>query len=136
MELFERIRYLAKNKGFPLSKMAEYLGQSQQNFNKWLNKKAQRRLWEYLPKILELFPDVRPEWLYMGYEPAFFDGTQAQVVPTKDEVEELKRENERLKNELAEADRLNRQLTTRLLLDGNSNEESVGATVARAAGQE
>lgn len=136
MELFERIRYLAKNKGFPLSKMAEYLGQSQQNFNKWLNKKAQRRLWEYLPQILELFPDVRPEWLYIGQEPAFLDGTQAEVQPTRDEVERLKRENERLKNELAEADRLNRQLTTRLLLEGDSNEESADAAAARAAGQE
>lgn len=131
MELFERIRYLAKNKGYSLSKIAEHLGQSQQNFNKWFNKKTQRRLWEYLPKILELFPDIRPEWLYMGQEPAFRNGTQAEVQPTRDEMEELKRENERLKSELAEADRLNRKLTARLLVEGTTDK---GA--ATAAGQE
>lgn len=67
----------------------------------------------------------------MGQEPAFRNGTQAEVQPTRDEMEELKRENERLKSELAEADRLNRKLTARLLVEGTTDK---GA--ATAAGQE
>lgn len=50
----------------------------------------------------------------MGQEPAFKNGMQAEASPTKEEVEALRKEIERLKNELADAERLNRQLTTKL----------------------
>ncbi len=133
MELFERVRYLSQTQKIPLAKIAEYLGYSQQNFNKWFDHKTQRRLWEHLPKILELFPDVRPEWLYIGQEPAFKDGRQAEDLPTKDDMLALKAENERLKAELAEADRLNRQLMTRLLVDG-VGDKAAATSIGKAAG--
>lgn len=128
MELFERIRHLSKAKKLPLAKIAEHLGLSPQNFNQWFKPKSQRRLWEHLPKILELFPDVRPEWLYMGQEPAFRDGTEAAPGPDKERLAELEAENARLKEELAEADRLNRKLTTRLLVDGVGDKDAQTST--------
>lgn len=136
MELFERIRYLSRIKKISLAKIAAHIGESPQNFNQWFKPKSQRRLWEHLPKILELFPDVRREWLYFGQEPAFTDGRLAEDLPTKDEVLALKAENERLKAELAEADRLNRQLMTRLLVDGVGDKSAVTAIGKAAGGQE
>lgn len=124
MELFERVRYLAEIKGLSLARFGKMLGFPQQTFHKWLSPQTQKHLFDHLPKILELFPDVRPEWLYIGQEPAFHDGTQAENQPTRDEMEELKRENERLKSELAEADRLNRKLTARMLIDGVGDKDN------------
>lgn len=135
MELFERIRHLSKTKKIPLAKIAEHLGLSPQNFNQWFKPKSQRRLWEHLPKILELFPDVRPEWLYMGQEPAFKDGTEAEPGPGKERLAELEAENARLKEELAEADRLNRRLAARLLVDGVGDKDARTGTGKASGGQ-
>ncbi len=124
MELFERIRYLAEIKSLSLAKFARTLGFPQQTFHKWLTIQTQKHLFDHLPKILELFPDVRPEWLYMGQEPAFKDGKQAEALPTKEEVLALKEEKDRriaeLEAELKEERRLNRRLTERLLDEGKS----------------
>lgn len=135
MELFERIRFLSKEKKVPLAKIAEHIKLTPQNFNKWFNKKTQRRFYDYLPTILELFPDVREEWLYIGREPAFKDGTVAEDMPTIEQVKALKAENERLNAELNEERALNRKLTNRLLHDGVTDEKSVADT-ARVVGQE
>lgn len=132
MELFERIRHLSKAKKIPLAKIAEHLGVSPQNFNQWFKPKSQRRLWEHLPKILELFPDARPEWLYIGQEPAFRDGKAAEPTLTREHVAMLEEENARLKQELAEADRLNRQLTARLLVEG-SGDKAGQASIGKAS---
>lgn len=132
MELFERIRHLSKAKKIPLAKIAEHLGVSPQNFNQWFKPKSQRRLWEHLPKILELFPDARPEWLYIGQEPAFRDGEAAEPTLTREHVATLEAENARLKQELAEADRLNRQLTARLLVEG-SGDKAGQASIGKAS---
>lgn len=128
MELFERIRFISRERKVSLTKIAAHVGQSQQNFHKWFDAKTQRRFWEHLPKILELFPDVRPEWLYMGQEPAFKDGTEAEPSPGKERLAELEAENARLKEELAEADRLNRKLTARLLVDGVGDKDARTST--------
>ena len=64
MQLYERIRLLLQEKGVSQSKLSELLGVYPQKFSQWLNEKSQKNLWEHLPKILEIFPDVRPEWLY------------------------------------------------------------------------
>ena len=104
-----------------MTRIAAHLGQSQQNFHKWFDAKTQRRLWEHLPKILELFPDVRPEWLYMGQEPVFMDGEATGPKLTREHVAELEAEVARLKDELAEADRLNRKLAARLLVEGSGD---------------
>lgn len=124
MELFERIRFILKKKKVSQAALGNHLGFSPQNFSTWFDSKTQRRFWEHLPKILELFPDVRPEWLYMGQEPAFKDGTEAEPGPRKERLAELEAENARLKEELAEADRLNRKLTARLLIDGVGDKDA------------
>lgn len=135
MELFERIRYLSENKNKSLSKIAIHVGVTPQAFNKWLKLESEHNLWNHLPKILELFPDVREEWLFIGREPAFKDGTAVENQPTREEVEALKAENERLNAELNEERALNRKLTARLLVESTTDKAAVTAT-ARAAGQE
>ena len=134
MELFERIRYLSEIKGINLAKIARFLSLSQQNFHQWLKPGSQKNLWEHLPKILELFPDVRPEWLYMGQEPIFKEDA-VDPAPTRAETEELKAEISRLKEELAEADRINRKLVARLLTEGTQTSGDFRRS-AKAAEQE
>lgn len=73
MELYERIRYLSEKKGISFAKLAKEIGIPQQTFHQWLKPGSQRNIWEHLPKIGEIFSDVRPAWLYMGELPVFKD---------------------------------------------------------------
>lgn len=114
MELFERIRYLSEKKGYSLAKMAKGIDVAPQAFHKWLNAGSQRNLWEHLPALLKMFPDVRPEWLYMGQPPAFFDGTGPQTPPAG-ELEALRTRVAELEEELTQVNRLNRALLEKLL---------------------
>ncbi|WP_306539008.1 hypothetical protein [Bilophila wadsworthia] len=113
MKLFERIRYISTTQGIPLYRIAEYLGESPSKFNQWLNEKSQKNIWEHLPKIIELFPNIRREWLYMGDEPMLKDGSTSsepshiaaapeQRLATEDQMIQLERENAQLR-ELLEA---------------------------------
>lgn len=134
MELFERIRFILKKKKVSQAALGNHLGFSPQNFSTCFSPKAQRRFWEHLPKILELFPDVRPEWLYMGQEPAFKDGTEAEPGPGKERLAELEAENARLRQELDEERALNRKLTARLLVDGVGDKDARTSTGKAADG--
>ena len=118
MELFERIRYLSKKTDCSLARIAAHIGVTPQAFNKWLDVKSQRNIWEHLPKIIELFPEVRPEWLYMDQEPAFHDGT-GPALPS-DSVQELKAKLISVEAALEEERRLNRRLLERLLDEGKN----------------
>ncbi|HIX40533.1 MAG TPA: helix-turn-helix domain-containing protein [Candidatus Desulfovibrio intestinigallinarum] len=119
MELFERIRYLAETKGISLAKIAAHIGESPQTFGKWLTAGSQRNLWAHLPKIEELFPDVRPDWLWRGSGPVFWDGSgeepQAAV-----SIANLQQKITELEAELKEERALNRRLTDRLLEMGKN----------------
>ncbi len=97
MEFFERVCHLAELKGLNQTKLAEKLGQSQGTFNKWLNIKSQRNLWARLPELVEIFPDVRLEWLVSEQEPIFRDADSFEP----DQVRNLIREKEQLEKELA-----------------------------------
>lgn len=134
MELYERVRHLAEIKDISLAKIAKSLGVPQQTFHQWLKPGSQKNIWEHLPEMTKMFPDIRPEWLYMGQEPVLKVPISGHM--PEDIMAQLQAENERLKSELAEADRLNRKLTARLLVEGDFNEKSVAATAARATGQE
>jgi len=134
MELFERIRYLSETKGYSLAKIARHIGITPQAFNKWLDSKSQRNLWEHLEKILSIFPDVRPEWLYRDILPAFHDGT-GPTAQTNPEVEALKKNLVQKEAELDEERALNRKLTARLLTVTGGASEDTG-DVAKAAGHE
>lgn len=134
MELFERIRFILKKKKVSQAALGNQLGFSPQNFSTCFSPKAEHRFWEHLPKILELFPDVRREWLYMGEEPAFRDGTCAEPGPTKEGIAALEAENARLRRELDEERALNRQLTARLLVEGSGDAPAVGKLARRTDG--
>lgn len=133
MELYERIRHLAEIKDVSLAKIAKSLGVPQQTFHQWLKPGSQKNIWEHLPEVMKMFPDISPEWLYMGKEPVLKITITGNV--PEDLVAELQAENERLKTELAEADRVNRKLTARLLVEGTTDKTAVTVT-AKAAGEE
>lgn len=133
MELFERVRYISIIKDVSLAKVAKELGLAPQTFHHWLDIKSQRNLWEHLPKILEMFPDVRPEWLYMDQGPALHDGTGPET-PVSVEVQCLVAKVAELEAELRESDRLNRQLTTRLLMDGVGDKDAAKSTGKASGG--
>lgn len=61
----ERLKYVADTKCGSETKLAEYLGIPQKKLNYYRNKSPDN-LWPLLPKILELFPDIRRDWLYFG----------------------------------------------------------------------
>lgn len=133
MQLFQRVKHIAKNKAGSAKSLGEALGLSQSRFNGYLNETRQNNLWPLLPQILELFPDVSRDWLYFG------EGEMIASSPTAARVGELETELdaanamldakdaeiERLRSELDEERRLNRNLTAKLLL-GDSTEDSAG----------
>ena len=61
----ERLKHVADTKCGSETKLAEYLGIPQKKLNYYRNKSPDN-LWPLLPKILELFPDIRRDWLYFG----------------------------------------------------------------------
>jgi len=134
MELFERIRYLSENKRVSLSQLARNLGIPHQTFHQWLKPGSQKNIWEHLPKILKMFPDVRKEWLYMDELPALRDGS-GPAPEANPEVEALKAALAKKDAELREAYRVNSKLSAKLLLGADNDTQGTG-DVAKAAGQE
>ncbi len=61
----ERIKDVAEKCSGSETKLAELLGLKQAKLNYYRNKSPDN-LWPLLPKILELFPDIRRDWLYFG----------------------------------------------------------------------
>lgn len=141
MQLFQRVKHLAKNKAGSAKSLGEALGLSQSRFNGYLNETRQNNLWPLLPQILELYPDVSRDWLYFG------EGEMLSASPTAARVDELETELdaanamldakdaeiERLRSELDEERRLNRNLTAKLLL-GDSTEGSAENSGKKANG--
>lgn len=136
MELFERVKYLLLNGDVSQASIARKIGVLSQSFNQWLNPKSQKNLWEHLPVILEMFPNVRREWLYFGEGEILVSHDEVSHptpnTPTEDIVD-LQTKVAELQAELREADRLNRQLTTRLLIDGTGDKDASTSTVGKAA---
>lgn len=120
MELFERVRYLCEIKGISQTKLGKKLGVSQSAFNRWLKKDTEHNLWDYLPRILELFPDVRQEWLYMGREPMLKEHAAQNTSMLEARVDLLEREVKRLR--------------TQIFVEGASDQDGHNVT-AGAAGQ-
>lgn len=100
MELFERIRHVCEMKEISQTRLAGKLGVTQSAFNRWLRKDTEHNLWDYLPKILELFPDVRPEWLYMGQEPPLKAQAEAEKQALAERVEILENKVKRLQTQI------------------------------------
>lgn len=136
MELFERVKYLLLNGDVSQASIARKIGVLSQSFNQWLNPKSQKNLWEHLPVILEMFPNVRREWLYFGEGEILVSHDEVSHptpnTPTEDIVD-LQTKVAELQAELREADRLNRQLTTRLLIDGTGDKDASKNIVGKTA---
>ena len=129
MQLYERIRLLDQDRGVSQAKLAEIVGVYPQKFSQWLNEKSQKNLWEHLPKILDAFPDIRPEWLYYDHGPMLRDAADAQPnLDLEQQLVEARAKIAALEAELREADRLNRKLTARLLVDGVGDNVDATAT--------
>lgn len=136
MQLFQRVRILAKNKAGSVKALAEKLGKGQSRFNAYLNEQRQNNLWPLRPSILELYPDVSRDWLYFG------EGEMiAAANPTPEQFSELQHENqqlrdelEALKKELSETNRLYKNVSARLIL-GDSTEDSAASSAKTAGGQ-
>lgn len=132
MELYERVKTVAKHFSGSDKALAERLGVRQNTFSYYLTLKSQNNLWPLLPRILELFPDVSREWLYFGEGEMAGNASAATPFPIiRDPMQADKDAGElrariadleaalRAKDaELTEERRLNRTLTTRLLVDG------------------
>ncbi len=122
MQLFERVRLLAKTKEKSITAFSDKLNVAQATFNGYLKESRQNNLWEILPNILELYPDVSRDWLYFGDGDMLLQGEKA----SPENIQELKNKIQELEQELSEANRLNRQLTTKLLIEGTADKDLGG----------
>lgn len=133
MELFERVKAVARQLSGSDSALAEALGLRQNTFSYYLTAKTQTKLWEHLPKILELHPQVRRDWLYFGEGEMLADaGSDVSVPPLrtalppmkaalaregepgKGDMETLRAENNSLKDKLIKALEENTRLHERI----------------------
>lgn len=78
MELFERAELVLKIKGHSRQYLAKRLGVAQVTFNRYFNKENQDKLAAYLWSLLEVYPDLRRDWLFFG-EGDPFDAAPAPV---------------------------------------------------------
>lgn len=134
MQLFERIRYLLKIKRYSQEVFAEYLGIPQTTLSRWLKEGGQKNLFPHLEKLLELWSDVNPEWLYRGLGEPFLEAA-ATAATSAESVMEMQAKLERLEAELWEERTLNRRLTTRLLIDGAGDKDAAPGIGKTADGQ-
>lgn len=122
MLLFERVRIVARQLAGSETKLAAQVGLPQRKLNGYFNETSQKNLWDLLPTILKKYPQVRRDWLYFGEGEMLEQGldtiSKSAAKPDEDGLAALKIRVGELEAELAEERRLNRQLTTRLLIDG------------------
>ena len=127
MKLFERVRVISTEVARSQSDLAKRLELTLSTFNGYLNEKRQDNLWPLLPRILELYPQLNRDWLYFG-EGEMCGGHREQ---SPAQIGEMSKRLAALEQELAEERRLNRQLTTRLLVDG-AGDKGVATGIGKA----
>lgn len=79
MELFERVKQVAKIIGITDKELGAELGLKQSTFSGYLCTRRQNLLWPLLPRILERWPEISRQWLYFGEGPASFGRAYAQT---------------------------------------------------------
>lgn len=165
MYLYQRIKSVLAALTLSQSEMARRLGMPQRTFQGYLNEKRQDNLWPLLPRILELYPRLSRQWLYFEEGPMFIgqdvpldqpvplqavqqavelmardaagtNKTLLQLIAGQAEERNATEKVKALEAELAEVNRLNRQLTARLLLQGNAEKDSGQNTGSAAASGE
>lgn len=86
MYLFERIKEIAEKIAPSQTALGKELGLPQSKFNQYLNTVSEKNLWQYLPRIIEIYPQISREWLYFGEGDmlrAQGHGLQAVATPLK-----------------------------------------------------
>lgn len=127
MELFERVEQVLWHNKMPRYALAKKLGVAQNTFTRYFCMEQQAKLSQYLWDIHALFPDIRREWLFFG-EGEMLDSGQPFAEVNGSGTEALKNRVAELEAELREERHLNRQLTTRLLVDGVGDKGAVNNT--------
>lgn len=135
MQLFQRVKFLAKSKTGSAKALADKLGKAQSVFNAYLNESRQNNLWPLLPQILELYPDVSRDWLYFGEGEMLSKEPRANPQALIEENERLRAELESVQHELREVQRQNSKLINRFLLDGVGDKEGCAACGSEQAAQ-
>lgn len=79
MQLFQRVKQVAQEIAGSETKLAEKISLPQRKFNGYLNPISEKNLWQYLHLILEVYPEIRREWLYFG-EGEMLAGSAERVV--------------------------------------------------------
>ena len=140
MKLFERVKLLAKHHAMTLTALAGELGVPQSTFSNYFNEKSEHNLFNYLEKILAVFPDANRVWLYCEEGEMLKGGGGVVVKPLRtamppmraamsrgqdeavDEVIVLRTENDALKNKLIAALEDNKRLHEQLArMSGDSD---------------
>ncbi|MBO4312525.1 MAG: hypothetical protein J5828_05960, partial [Desulfovibrionaceae bacterium] len=80
-----------------------------------MSPKAEYNLWRFLPKILELYPDISRDWLFFG-EGEMEEGTVPSRAALLSENAELKAQLEEERALRKEEQAINRRLVNRVLL--------------------
>ena len=134
-QLYNRVRYLLKIKRYSQEMLAEYLGVPQTTLSRWLTEGSQKNLFPHLERLLTLWPDVNPEWLYRNIGEPF--GVGHSVVGQGDRaLAAMQAKVEQLEAELSAERHLNRQLTAKLLIDGVGDKAAVTSIGKAAEGHE
>lgn len=132
--LFNRVIELAKIKEGSVKGLAEKLGMLRQTFNGYLSESREDNLWPLLPRLLDLYPDISREWLYLG-EGEIFGGKNAKEYMHEKILSEALAQVKELQAELTEERRLNRKLMARLLVDGVGDKDAALGIGNTADGQ-
>lgn len=122
-------------------RLAKLLNIPQNTFQGYLKIERQDNLWPLLPLILKVVPQVSREWLYFGEgDMLIAKRTDQQSMPPEwgnsdalHMLENIQQKLDTLEQELAEERRLNRQLTTRLLVDGVGDKGDAKNIIGKAA---
>lgn len=122
MMIFERVDSLIKRKRWARSTLAEHLGVPQNTFNRYFCETHQGKLTQYLWPMLEIFPDVRRDWLFFNEgDMLTTDAKDADaranypLALKADRVTKLEDEMERMKQDLLHIQNEHGALTTELL---------------------
>ena len=108
--LFQRVKQIAQELAESETKLAVKLSLPQRKFNGYLTPISEKNLWQYLPRILELYPQVSEQWLYFG-RGEMLDGNGKRVAaipqeghPQTERIAALEQKNSYLRELLASKD--------------------------------
>lgn len=121
--LYQRVKEISRKYCGSDSHLAALLNIKQNTFSQYLNESRQAKLWPFLDKILELFPEINRYWLYHG-EGDMLGSSVPLFTEMQKEKEILQKKLEEMENKLEEERTINKKLINRLLLEGSPQVDS------------